>query len=98
MEEDQKRILIAQSKWLFKRQLFGHVSSGGGIIPLEFGYAIKFIANEGFTQINLIQVGKGEDIPSQAWQKSVQTKLPKPKKKEKGTIEYDDQDKEEDLL
>jgi len=87
MDEPKEAILVAQSKWLHKMLLSGHVHSGGGTIPLEFGYALKFVCNKEFAQINLIQVGKGKEIPSQRWQKAAKVTTTKPKKKPTAQIE-----------
>ena len=89
-------ILIAQTKWLHKGGLFGHISNGGGEIPLENGFAIKFIASEKFCQLNLIHHGKGVPMPYQSWRKTKKVEVKKEIKEKQ--ISLTDEVKEEVLL
>ena len=68
MTEEPK--LISQTKFYKKGLLFGHISSGGGIVPMENGFAIQFCANEQYVQINLLHYGVGKPVPHQTWNKT----------------------------
>ena len=68
-------------KLLFKGQLFGAISSGGAVIPLDNGYALNIIAESSkFVTIQVIFAGIGEKVKGQSWQK---TKVVKDKSKPK---------------
>lgn len=83
-------IVIAE-KNCFKGALFGHISSGGGIIELGNGKGLKFIAvNEKFVTLQLLEYGIGCEIRTQHWQK---TKAVKKVKKKTSVVKLQD-DKE----
>ena len=71
-------VVIAETGWLNKQFLIGHVSNGGGIIKFSHNKAIKFTASANSVMLQLIDVGIGKNVATQSWQK---TKAVKEQKK-----------------
>ena len=59
--------VVLASKNYHKGALIGHVSNGGGTLPLNDNFSVRFIANEKFTEIELICTGGKPKY--QNWQK-----------------------------
>jgi len=91
-KEDKDKIIIAQ-KVTHKGFLFGHISNGGGIIPLSEDYAMKFIANDKFVTVELYRYGLNVKPQSQSWQKTKAVK-----QKAKPETKFDIKEESEELF
>lgn len=66
-----KEPIVKAKKILHKGYLMGHVSNGNGLVRLENGYAIKFIAlDDKMVAVYLLDYGSGVEIAPQTWQKT----------------------------
>jgi hypothetical protein len=76
------KVLIA-SKATHKGALFGHISNGGGIIDLGYGYSVQFVAmSDKFVTLQLFHHAIGERVMQQTWQKAkivVEKQIEQPK-------------------
>jgi len=76
-------IVIAEKINIFKGQLFGHISNGGGELNLGNGKSIRFIStNDKFITLQLIEYGIGAIIKNQSWVKSKKVIIKKEKVKD----------------
>lgn len=96
--------VVLAEKTCFKGQLFGHVSSGGGLLAISHGIALKFIAlNDKYVTVQVITSGIGKPIKSQSWQKTKKvvqkmTKVPRPTKPKPKEIKLTDTIDTENLI
>ena len=89
-------IVVGESKYIHKGSMIGHISNGGGIIPISNGLAIRPIAvNENYIKIQILNYGLGVEIKEQKWKRVPKVKVtkvivqqpkPEPKVKEEPTI------------
>ena len=86
--------VVVAEKCCFKGALHGHITNGGGIVPLSHNTAIRFIAhNETYVTLQILEYGIGTEVKSQSWHKTAY----KPKGKKEGTVTVATEEAEEVL-
>ena len=88
--------VVKAEKVMHQGQLFGHISNGGGIVPLSNGFSLKFTRDgSAFVTVQLLDAGCGRTVKNQSWVKS---RVKAAKKKTMSKVTFSDNITETKLL